>query len=69
MTLFVVDEAASRIRDEVQDDAEIVVGAIFDRGLDGKFRVSVVATGLEGAGPVAAVPNLAAGQVSNRTLQ
>jgi cell division protein FtsZ len=48
MTLFEVDEAASRIRDEVFDDADIVVGAIFDRNLDGVFRVSVVATGLEG---------------------
>lgn len=47
MTLFEVDEAASRIRDEVFDDADIVVGAIFDRNLDGVFRVSVVATGLE----------------------
>ncbi len=35
MTLFEVDEAASRIRDEVQDEADIVVGAIFDRNLDG----------------------------------
>lgn len=52
MTLFEVDEAASRIRDEVMDDADIVVGAIFDRELDGKFRVSVVATGLDG-GPAA----------------
>jgi cell division protein FtsZ len=50
MTLFEVDEAASRIRDEVQDDAEIVVGAIFDRNLDGRFRVSVVATGLDASG-------------------
>jgi cell division protein FtsZ len=48
MTLFEVDEAASRIRDEVFDDADIVVGAIFDRSLDGVFRVSVVATGLDG---------------------
>ena len=47
MTLFEVDEAASRIRDEVLDDADIVVGAIFDRNLDGVFRVSVVATGLD----------------------
>ncbi len=51
MTLFEVDEAASRIRDEVQDEADIVVGAIFDRNLDGKFRVSVVATGLEAPVP------------------
>ncbi len=48
MTLFEVDEAASRIRDEVEAEADIVVGAIFDRNLDGKFRVSVVATGLDG---------------------
>ena len=53
MTLFEVDEAASRIRDEVMDDADIVVGAIFDRNLDGMFRVSVVATGLAG-GPAMA---------------
>ncbi|MBD9371614.1 cell division protein FtsZ [Rhizobium sp. ARZ01] len=46
MTLFEVDEAASRIRDEVHHDANIVVGAIFDQELAGKFRVSVVATGL-----------------------
>ncbi len=53
MTLFEVDEAASRIRDEVEAEADIVVGAIFDRNLDGKFRVSVVATGLDGdRGPV-----------------
>jgi cell division protein FtsZ len=50
MTLFEVDEAASPIRDEVQGDAEIVVGAIFDRNLDGRFRLSVVATGLDGSG-------------------
>lgn len=46
MTLFEVDEAATRIRDEVYDEADIVVGAIFDKELDGTFRVSVVATGL-----------------------
>ncbi|TPW26179.1 cell division protein FtsZ [Pararhizobium mangrovi] len=47
MTLFEVDEAATRIRDEVDDDTEIVVGAIFDNALEGTFRVSVVATGLD----------------------
>lgn len=47
MTLFEVDEAATRIRDEVDSDADIVVGSIFDRTLDGTFRVSVVATGLD----------------------
>ena len=47
MTLFEVDEAATRIREEVGDDADIIVGAIFDETLEGKFKVSVVATGLE----------------------
>ena len=47
MTLFVVDEGATRIREEVYDDADIIVGAIFDQSLEGKFRVSVVATGLD----------------------
>jgi cell division protein FtsZ len=46
MTLFEVDEAATRIRQEVDADADIIVGAIFDKTLEGKFRVSVVATGL-----------------------
>jgi cell division protein FtsZ len=46
MTLFEVDEAATRIREEVDNDADIIVGAIFDPSLEGKFRLSVVATGL-----------------------
>jgi cell division protein FtsZ len=66
-----VDEAASRIRDEVQDEADIVVGAIFDRNLDGKFRVSVVATGLDGvAAGTQARPSVALGQdIHTPTLQ
>ena len=47
MTLFEVDEAATRIREEVDADANIIVGAIFDLAMEGKFRVSVVATGLQ----------------------
>lgn len=47
MTLFEVDEAATRIREEVGDNADIIVGAIFDQSLEGQFKVSVVATGLE----------------------
>ncbi len=47
MTLFEVDEAATRIRDEVEEASDIVVGAIFDQNLEGRFRVSVVATGLD----------------------
>jgi cell division protein FtsZ len=46
MTLFEIDEAATRIRKEVDPDADIIVGAIYDDALHGKFRVSVVATGL-----------------------
>ncbi len=52
MTLFEVDEAATRIREEVDADADIIVGAIFDAALEGKFRVSVVATGLQQKGQV-----------------
>lgn len=47
MTLFEVDEAATRIREEVDTDANIIVGATFDESLDGIFRVSVVATGID----------------------
>lgn len=46
MTLFDVDEAATAIRDEVDPDANIVVGATFNKSLEGRLRVSVVATGL-----------------------
>ncbi len=46
MTLYEVDEAASRIREEVDGEANIILGATFDDELDGKIRVSVVATGL-----------------------
>ncbi|WP_348643201.1 cell division protein FtsZ [Mesorhizobium sp. B2-1-3A] len=49
MTLFEVDEAATRIREEVYEDADIIVGAIFDKSMEGRFRVSVVATGLDRA--------------------
>src|SRR6187399_1980032 len=47
LTLFEVDEAATRIREEVDQDANIIVGATFDETLDGVIRVSVVATGIE----------------------
>jgi cell division protein FtsZ len=49
LTLFEVDEAATRIREEVDQDANIIVGATFDESLDGLIRVSVVATGIEQA--------------------
>ncbi|MBO0757320.1 MAG: cell division protein FtsZ, partial [Bradyrhizobiaceae bacterium] len=47
LTLYEVDEAATRIREEVDLDANIIVGATFDEGLDGIIRVSVVATGVD----------------------
>jgi cell division protein FtsZ len=47
LTLFEVDQAASRIREEVDADANIIVGATFDESLVGIIRVSVVATGVE----------------------
>ena len=47
LTLYEVDEAATRIREEADPDANIIVGAAFDESLDGVIRVSVVATGIE----------------------
>ncbi|THD50447.1 MAG: cell division protein FtsZ [Bradyrhizobium sp.] len=67
LTLFEVDEAATRIREEVDQDANIIVGATFDETLDGIIRVSVVATGIEqalisrnAAAPAATVSNAVA---------
>jgi cell division protein FtsZ len=58
LTLFEVDEAATRIREEVDPDANIILGATFDETLEGIVRCSVVATGIdavesEGLAPVA----------------
>ncbi|MDK9696349.1 MAG: cell division protein FtsZ [Siculibacillus sp.] len=47
LTLFEVDEAATRIREEVDPDANIILGATFDDSLEGVVRVSVVATGID----------------------
>jgi cell division protein FtsZ len=49
LTLYEVDEAATRIREEVDQDANIIVGATFDESLEGIIRVSVVATGIDKA--------------------
>jgi cell division protein FtsZ len=49
LTLYEVDEAASRIRQEVDEEANIILGATFDSALDGVVRVSVVATGIDQA--------------------
>ncbi len=47
MTLFEVDEAANRIREEVDPEANIIFGSTFDETLSGKMRISVVATGID----------------------
>jgi cell division protein FtsZ len=49
LTLYEVDEAASRIRQEVDEEANIILGATFEPSLDGVVRVSVVATGIDQA--------------------
>jgi cell division protein FtsZ len=55
LTLYEVDEAATRIREEVDQDANIIVGATFDEQLEGIIRVAVVATGIDQAAVSAAV--------------
>jgi len=59
LTLYEVDEAASRVRAEADPDANIIVGATFDDELDGSIRVSVVATGI-GLSASAQAPNIEA---------
>ncbi|WP_208352632.1 cell division protein FtsZ [Pseudaestuariivita rosea] len=49
LTLFELDEAANRIREEVDADANIIVGSTLDTDMEGKMRVSVVATGIDAA--------------------
>ncbi|MGZ3410349.1 MAG: cell division protein FtsZ [Xanthobacteraceae bacterium] len=57
LTLYEVDEAATRIREEVDSDANIIVGATFDESLEGIIRVSVVATGVDQAAATVRTPN------------
>ncbi|HEY4863432.1 MAG TPA: cell division protein FtsZ [Xanthobacteraceae bacterium] len=56
LKLYEVDEAANRIREEVDPDANIILGATFDQSLDGLVRVSVVATGIESLAVQSAPP-------------
>ena len=80
LTLFEVDEAATRIREEVDQDANIIVGATFDESLDGVIRVSVVATGIEqaaitrslntqAAAPAAAAPSAPENRLADLTAR
>ncbi len=56
LTLFELDEAANRIREEVDADANIIVGSTVDTSMQGTMRVSVVATGIDAKASVAAPP-------------
>lgn len=56
LTLFEMDEAANRIREEVDEQANIIVGSTLDTGLEGVMRVSVVATGIDAAEKVSETP-------------
>ena len=47
MTLFEVDEAANRVRSEVDPDANIIFGSTFDEALEGRMRISVISTGID----------------------
>ena len=51
LKLFEVDEVVNKIRSEVEADAEVIIGAITDPSLEGKIRVSIVATALDGQQP------------------
>ena len=53
LKLFEVDEAVNKVRSEVDQDAELIIGAITDERLEGKMRVSIVATALDGQQPEA----------------
>ena len=56
MTLFEVDEAANRIRAEVDNEGYIVFGSTFSEDLEGKIRVSVVATGIDAQAAAQSAP-------------
>ena len=51
LKLFEVDEVVNKIRSEVEADAEVIIGAITDTSLEGKIRVSIVATSLDNQHP------------------
>ncbi len=56
LTLFELDEAANRIREEVDQDANIIVGSTLDNEMEGAMRVSVVATGIDAVEAVQDIP-------------
>jgi cell division protein FtsZ len=60
MTLFEVDQSANRIREEVDEDANVIFGSAVDETLAGRIRVSVVATGIDSPKIEAQRPRLVA---------
>ncbi|MEL7152572.1 MAG: cell division protein FtsZ, partial [Pseudomonadota bacterium] len=56
LTLFELDEAANRIREEVDPDANIIVGSTLDTAMEGTMRVSVVATGIDATDELTEIP-------------
>src|SRR6185312_7284983 len=60
LTLFEVDQAANRIREEVDEEANVIFGSAIDETLTGRIRVSVVATGIDSPRAEAARPRLVA---------
>jgi cell division protein FtsZ len=56
MTLYEVDEAVNMVREQADEDALIVFGSAFNQDLEGKLRVSVVATGIEGGAAAIEIP-------------
>lgn len=56
LTLFELDEAANRIREEVDPEANIIVGSTLDTAMEGKMRVSVVATGIDATDVMTEIP-------------
>ena len=64
LTLFELDEAANRIREEVDPEANIIVGSTLDTAMEGKMRVSVVATGIDAAEALIMQPQMDAEPVA-----
>jgi cell division protein FtsZ len=56
LTLYEVDEAANRIRDEVDPSANIIFGSVLDEALEGRMRVSIFATGVDSTGVSTELP-------------
>jgi cell division protein FtsZ len=69
LTLYEVDEAASRIRQEVDEEANIILGATFDSSLEGVIRVSVVATGIDPASITVQDSGLAEARASEEAVE